>query len=1512
MSGKKNNQPIKHVPSVKGFPPESFSQNQPLAGMVSDGNINVEGLTPNEYSFALNSRLNAYSKNGLTSGELGAISNDMGNVSVVTLPQNYLLIASVYLKGASNEFCLFLYNPTTTSSQIGILSDRKAYTTVIDTTTCLGFTDQHSIKGVSTLYKSSDRMVFWTDNNNKPKYINLDNLDVFKDSTGNWICDAFNTQRSVNVIPELSLNEVYHFGGLLDYGTYMFFVRYVDASNNSTNWISHSNQIPILDTRRSSAYGFVTGSYNASSELDRYGNQTSNNTIVLDITSVDTTNFTHYQLGVLEYIGGIGVATNAYVLKKQFITSTSEKYTYTGNTTLIDAITTQDEFIVPTVRIDKAASIETEDNRILYANTRNKRYDWGKFQVAANTANLNYVITKVRSADITQLSTKNEAHYDKSRSLMRDEVYALGIVYYMNDIQTPVFHLAGRESNYITAAVGNAFNTTNTGGANNTPDAITNWDTDVITGNDTTSFGTNPPRWQVYNTAVKTNSLVGQTTEDGSLIVASGDLGYYEATNVKYPTTKDDSGALIYPNTAGVMSPVRHHRMPDTNLEPHASDDGSGVHFIYPLGVHVTGVTIPAEYSAEVTGYAIVIANKNDVNDYTIIDKAMMTTPFISTVRKDYFWARKPTLPKGEYITHSIPFTKSNGFQTAMNIEDSSGSPARYHVGLDTPQSKFNTQNISFDYLKLEGLISTGGQGLSYRENDDEYFRGNANLHRFERFPTSHVGDLNYTIKGSTFVTAGTATSSNALSTSGTATNDSVKGFQGNAQSGMFAALYNENPFYVNNYGDVGDETYGNIASFNIYAYYASLKNNITDLHSNLEALVYRRYSQVSTITSGVVKDLSVINGDTFITRWDVRRSIQNPTSDEYTWKMTKLNDNTSALKKKHQAYISSNMSFYVESRINTEYRNLGEKDYETYFLINPDVLDPTKQRDGNVDVLNEDEYVLQEDFQDYNIDYSNLNDIYPYFPISDSFDARYYTNDLRYRIWYTERYINGDISDNRFRILANSYTELDIDNADQTGITDIFIYNDELYAHTSKTMFALPTNPQQLQSNENTIFIGQGDFLKLPPKAYSTVAYGYAGSNHFSHKVVTEQGVLFVDINRLKVFLFNDKLEELNNKKQNMFFKYNLECKFLNAWYDVVGTDNYVYKDASQSPMFVGYVLYYDKIYNRLMLTKRDFSFNMVFSGLLSTANFKTTVYNNALFYDDTNNYFVKVTSSTILDTVFTRVDFSDKTVFTNNSFTMSFGLQTGLWTSFHSYTPNHVLEDSTTFYSWNVDSVTSTSNDLWAHGDEHHNTNIEACSYYNNKYPHIVEFTVIHGKKDTINQHTFNAVNYMSAAHQYDSITGFDRLLNNRTFNEFCVYNSYQHSGLLNLKVYDKSKEPYKSIELDTTTSLAYNTNLSSWNVNSFRDISTEDINLDIHSTSWNDLSSYYVGTQGYMDKVPTNIDYNKNVYKRRRFKDRFARIRLIYDYNNILDTSSDLYGDVRLTTNIVLTNTTNTKLK
>jgi hypothetical protein len=1089
----------------------------------------------------------------------------------------------------------------------------------------------------------------------------------------------------------------------------------------------------------------------------------------------------------------------------------------------------------------------------------------------------------------------------------------------MNDVQTPVFHINGRKKNIYSANYGNVTNSTNTNGTSNTPPATINWDSDIINKRDSNSFGPDAERWQVYNTAIKDNALVGSVSEDNQTIVASGKLAYYETNNVTYPNTEDLNGNLIYPNTNNVMDKIRHHRMPDTNLEQHAQhykdNDDNDTQYIYPLGLSFSNINFPAEYIDEITGYSFVIGNKFSDNDYTILDKGLMTQAFYTRLKtKPSIFSIKLPISKGLFVSSSIPFTLGNGFKATLNSENSK-SYNDSNLGLDTPQSKFNNQKLNFDYVKVECLLNTGTDGLEYLQTDKNYFRASAFLKHFERFPKSYNGDLNLKIQNTEFISYGTASNSVNL---GRAWNNLRKNaFQGNRQSAMFAQVdENQNsPFQsiVNLYGHVGDEGY-TANNFSIYGYYVSLKNNITDLHANLEALQYRKFSSIKSTSDTTQLNVIAFNGDSFITKWDVRRSLQNPTSEEYIWQMTTLDEENTTYKdvdKKLHGYISTNMSFYVESRINTEYRNIGINDHETYYSNYRAILSPIYHTDGNLNVADVEDFVIQEDYQKYNIDYSNLNDIYPYFPISDEFDARYYTNDLKYRIWYTERYVNGDIKDNRLRVLANSFTELDIGTADQNGITDVFIYNDNLYAHTSKTMFALSTSPQQLKTNVNTIYVGEGDFFSMPPKAINTVIYGYAGSSHFTHKKITEHGVLFVDSNRSKVFLFNNKMEELSSKKQEAFFKYNLNATLINSWKKVLPDLKYPFNNASQSKLFVGYVPFYDKLYTRLFLTKKDFEFNVPFSGLLSNLSTLLQIRHieNELFYDDINDKFIAVTITKDLASE-TEVDFSNSDYFINKCYTMSFSLHTGLWTSYHSFMPNHVLEDNTTFYSWIADNVI-TDNKIWVHEDEYDGTNVDSCSYYGNKYPHMIEFTIIQGSKDTINQQIFNSVNYISAAH-YNASTGYDRLLNNKTFNEFYVYNSYQHSGLLDLKVYDKKTSPYESIKFDNTRSLVYNDNLNSWNINSFRDISTEDINLDIHTDIWSEKSKYYNGTQGFIDKVPTNVDYSKDIYSRRRFKDRFLRLRLIYNYNNDLDTTSDAYDDIRLTTNIVLTNTSNTKLK
>jgi hypothetical protein len=1506
--------PITNTPNLKGIQPDSMSQNQAVAGMVSESNINIEGLTKGEYSFALNARLNALTKNGLTSGELGSITVDMGNIATTLLPSGYSLLAATYLKGTDDEFFVMLYNKTTGFSQIGLQDGNQTYTTLVDSDTCLGFTDINAIKVISSIYKGTDRIVFWTDDNEKPKYFNIDDPDSFKDTNGDWICDAFNQQRTVEVLPKINLDKVLAFGGLLQYGTYLFFIRFLSNENSTTEWLSYSNQIPIVNS--GSTYEQILGSYNASSDLDRYGLSRGNSAIKLSLKDLDYEGFTHYQLGVLEYTAGTGVVQDAYILKKRLLDSATDSYTYTGNSTLVDSITTQEEFIIPSVRIDQAASIATVDNRLILANTKNTQYDWGKFQIAVNNASVNYIVTKVKADDLGSLSTKTPSHYDKGRSLMRDEVYGLGVVFYMGDLATPVFHIAGRPKDGYSATYGNSFNTAATGGLGSTPNALFNWDSDVVNNNDSTSFGANAERWQVYNTAIKNNTFVGQLSDNGEIIVASGEMGYYETSDVTYPDTKDMDDNLIYPNTNGVMDKVRHHRMPHTNLEYHASDDiTDGEQYIYPLGLLLTDMALPTEYADKITGYAIVIANKQSENDYTVVDKGLMTQPFYSVINDRSFWNNivlgKSSVKKGNLLTHSVPFTRGGGFDICVNIDDSFAFNSLSTVGLDTPQSRFNKTALNFDYIKIEGLISTGGDGLEELTTSEEEYRASAYLKRFERFPATYTSDYNYKIDGSEYVNYNTAANSMNLNVS-TPSSVNFKGFQGYAQGAMFAGIsgYGQHP-YNQQYGDVGDEGYAK-ENFNIYGRYVALKNNITDVHANLEAILYRKFSETSNITNGVINNISSFNGDAFISKWDVRRSIQNPNTDDYVWKMTDLDDNTSSVDKTSQAYLSSNMTFFVESRINAEYRSIGAEDHESYYSFNNNVINPASHLDANLTVDAVDEYVIQEDFQEYNIDYSNTNDVYTYFPVSDEYDARYYTNDLKYRVWYSERYINGDILDNRLNILANNYTELPIDNSDQNGITDVFVYNNELYVHTNKTMFALPTNAQRLTTNDNVVYVGQGDFLSIPPRAINSVEYGYAGSAHFNHKRITEHGVLFVDSNRKKIFLFNNKLDELNSKKQSTFFNYNLDCKFLETWRKEVSSE-YPNLNATQSKAFIGYVPFYDKIYNRMFVSKRDFEFNVSFEGLLSEFDFKNSnaIFTDLLFYDDEANEFVTVTVDGISNPILTTVDFTNTELFINKSFTMSYSLHTGLWTSYHSYSPNYVFEDNTTFYSWISDSVDDVNNNVWVHEDEWDGVNVPVSSYYGNKYPHMVEFTVIHGNNDVINQQTFNAFNYIGTAH-YNSDTNLDRLITDKTFNEILIYNTYQNTGVLDLVVFDKKTNPYQNYKLDNTQTLVFNDNVNSWNINGFRDISLEDSNLDIHSTEWSDLLSYYNGTQGFIDKVPANINYNKNVYERRRIKDRFARVRLMYDYNNIQDITSNTYDDLRLTTNVFVTNTTNSKLK
>lgn len=143
---------------------------------------------------------------------------------------------------------------------------------------------------------------------------------------------------------------------------------------------------------------------------------------------------------------------------------------------------------------------------------------------------------------------------------MEDEIYALGIVYVMEDGSlSPVFHIPGRPIDDVTG--------TNPliGAVSGVADDGEAWDSGTLT-----SYGTGLPasktkRWQQISTAAKNGANVSR-----------GLMGYHEALTATYPDIEACDGEPYWgddwrgnPIEAGTTK-IRHHRMPPSHLYSNA------------------------------------------------------------------------------------------------------------------------------------------------------------------------------------------------------------------------------------------------------------------------------------------------------------------------------------------------------------------------------------------------------------------------------------------------------------------------------------------------------------------------------------------------------------------------------------------------------------------------------------------------------------------------------------------------------------------------------------------------------------------------------------------------------------------------------------------------------------------------------------------------------------------------------------------------------------------------------
>lgn len=168
-----------------------------------------------------------------------------------------------------------------------------------------------------------------------------------------------------------------------------------------------------------------------------------NKSIKLRLTNLDFQSYAYFQLAVVKRTGDAGEIEGVDVLTTVPMSSQSHIFTYTGQDNQILTSTSIDELLSSKTKIDKVAAHAQKDSRLYLANANISSYDYSTFQRYASKIKTEWSKDDISSA--VDAFNKQPGYYFLNSSFMEDEVYALGIVYVMEDGSfSPVFHIPGR------------------------------------------------------------------------------------------------------------------------------------------------------------------------------------------------------------------------------------------------------------------------------------------------------------------------------------------------------------------------------------------------------------------------------------------------------------------------------------------------------------------------------------------------------------------------------------------------------------------------------------------------------------------------------------------------------------------------------------------------------------------------------------------------------------------------------------------------------------------------------------------------------------------------------------------------------------------------------------------------------------------------------------------------------------------------------------------------------------
>lgn len=425
----------------------------PSTGMVTD--ISILNSPKGSYKYSLNSVLET------DKGDLGYLSNEESNKEYTQIPKGFSVIGKCYT--INNEIVLFLVNPNTNVSEIGVLDDKGNYTTYVnDSNTTnkedkLNFSIAHQIQSTYRLRRGCDRNIYWTDGFNKPRVVNLDALYNYKNENAEFISSKFNIFKTIDKLPQLdesSLQVLEGFGQLKP-GSYSILVQYLDSDFNPTQFIELVNNIIIYEQSFNTEYGEIEGSIHIDSTEEKYQSlitKETNKAIKVDILENSKNfNFKYLRYAFVEYTSGTGKASKVNLSEPLSLENT--QFTYTGNNAATSGSLKEIQLFGEALNIETAKHIEQIDNRLILANIESKQINVQRLQKYASKIKTD---CRVRPINLNTIGERKNNYNNKSNpkhplvnsngvGYQPGEIYAFGIVYiYKDGTTSPVFHIPGK------------------------------------------------------------------------------------------------------------------------------------------------------------------------------------------------------------------------------------------------------------------------------------------------------------------------------------------------------------------------------------------------------------------------------------------------------------------------------------------------------------------------------------------------------------------------------------------------------------------------------------------------------------------------------------------------------------------------------------------------------------------------------------------------------------------------------------------------------------------------------------------------------------------------------------------------------------------------------------------------------------------------------------------------------------------------------------------------------------